>query len=196
MKHKILIFSSLFLLIVNFAFLILDVDGYVGFLALVLDYIIKSSDEAKENIGWIATCLSVVMYAKLRFIDSRLFREMQKTYGKHQFLRALQVVNELLKKITPSELVARILRADNIDVEMKASVRALVAASDEPEVEPTLELSRAENKRLRELIKDHLRLVDQRMQLHEVIESGKTKLKRARVADELIAKRAKEKLLK
>ena len=89
--------------IVTLSFTILSVIVFIYLLDLSLiiinniEIMLNNPDLLKENIGLFATIISLLMYAKLRFVDTRLFSKLQKVYGKKKFIEALDTILELLK---------------------------------------------------------------------------------------------------
>lgn len=170
MRHKKTFLISLFLSSV-LIIIVLDPELFATLLQRMINFIVCTSDTLRENIGWAATALSLIMYAKLRFFDARLFQQMQKTYGKHRFLVSLEVVNEALMYISPEELINSILATNRVAIDMKASLVKLkrIMGEEEPQ-EQDLKLSKKQEKKLRREIKRLLKIIDKQIEVGTMIE--------------------------
>lgn len=136
----------------------------------LLGLIAQQADDIKQQTAYIATAISVLMYGKLRFWDTRIFSKIQQTYGKTKFTAALLVVIDLLEYLDPEELVSRLIKSDKMDIQMHGAVvelrEMLQTKKTKPRTNKPIKIPRSKKKSLTKEIKNLLLAIDRRIDIH------------------------------
>lgn len=211
MKRKLVIISTLGTIL---SLILIFLTESITFFTDLFNYVISYSNQFKEDIGWIATIVSIVMYIKLRFFDTKMFSKLQKTYGKQKFIASLEVILEMLDVYDPEEIMKKILMISEMEVDMRKALNEIKAMLFNNETnKPIIKLNRFESRRMQKEIKQLLQLIDKSMEIHylakdiklsnkekiaqigEMFESNiiKSRYKRKRIDEYINNKRAKSK---
>jgi len=176
--------------------------------------VIAQADSIKSNLGWVATILGLIAYGKLRFVDARTIKKLQKIYGKERFLQALNIILNLLDSMNVDQLVNKVLSIDSVDSKMRGAMKELRSIlglkSDNCPKSTSIKLKipKKAQKELKAEIRNILKVIDKKIELHYIereagfkekfanaIEKAKGKRDRYSKMDEKLQKRGKEKLI-
>lgn len=166
---------AIFLLVIS-PFVVVIGLIFIDFEALVL-YLAEQATTIKNNISGFAAVVSVGLYVKLRFWDTRTIHKMQTAYGKEKFLEALDVTCYILSYISPDEFSKRVLSISNIDIEMRKEICRLSRIVDGETVpvkpkRPEMKLDRDTRKALKMEIGRLLKIINKRIDLHSFEKDG------------------------
>ena len=162
-KNCLFGFLSIFLIslgLTNWATLVFYFNE-IGF------WLIDKQKEAERAVSWSFGIISLIMYIKMKFFDTKMFTELQKTYGKHQFSQSLEIILELLQVLPPNEIIRKISLVSEIEVEMLKEMKNLQGILGiNPEEDIIINLNRKESKQLTEKIGHLMILIEKRLDFH------------------------------
>ena len=137
----------------------------------LFESLIANAEKVKSTIGWATTIISIMMYVKLRFYDTKLYNKLQSTYGKKQFLDSLIIILNMLEIMNPEQVLNRIMMISHTETDMRKAICELdrILNLSAVSVKPIqLELSGKEQKELATQIKVLLDLIDKRIEMHYI----------------------------
>ena len=131
-------------------------------------YLIFAADSVKLWIGWTAAFISIVMYLKTVFIDTGMYKKLQKTYGKHRFIIALTTILEMLDTYEPDDIIRKILLVNEVEIDMHRALVELkgLIYTDGKKIDFQIDLTKREKNRLKKEIKLLLDLIDKKVTIH------------------------------
>jgi hypothetical protein len=138
----------------------------------VFSFIYDFEDSFKDDIGYIVSVITIGLYVKQRFYDTRVFHKMKAAYGQHKLLISLNLVNEILQFMNPEELIELLdkLRHDGyITIQMRGAVDRISRITRNEDCvieEPEIELTRKERNILKKKIRELVRIANRRIELH------------------------------
>lgn len=145
-----------------------------NFMAVIVNFVnllIEKVDSIKSTIGYTATFISIAMYIKLRFIDTKTFNKMQSAYGKQKFLDSLVIILNMLEVMNPEQVLNKIAMTNKTEIEMQKSMQELaklLTPVNEDSKCVELQLDRKEQKELAGKIKVLIDLIDKRLEMHYI----------------------------
>ena len=167
MKHK-RFFNILFMVILISAIVVAYLTSLLTLLINWFSVLSDRNEKLKTDIGIIATILSIFMYAKLRFWDTRILNKIQKIYGKQRFIESIVLILEMLKVLDPDQIITKIQLLNRTEIDMRKAVKDIkdILSGGETQKEYKLNLSRIEQKKLSNKINLLLALLDKELDIH------------------------------
>jgi len=187
--------------------LIYMLSEYIDFFSKITSFITFTVDSVKDYLGWLGTAIGFLIYIKNRFLDTGMFRKIQKSYGKQRFIVALRVMLELLDVYNPEIVIQKISQISNTQTEMR---RAMVELNEilitvgETTQENVIILSNRERRLLTREINKLLELIDKKFDIHYTTKNIMSKtdkavavlektLEKSKIKRESLFKRKKQK---
>lgn len=134
---------------------------------LVYQYLLENEQNIKDNVSWFVTLISILFFIKSRF-DSKLLKKMEREYGKQKIIESLRIIVELLDVFTPDEILKKLHLIDNVEVEMRRSMKQLIKILNGEEERINIELSKSEKKKLTKQLENLLLLIDKQLEAKSV----------------------------
>lgn len=149
-----------------FFFIILTLSYWYPYLNWFLNWVSQNNDKIRNTISLTFITVSVLMYMKLKLIDSKVFKNLLHEFGKTKLFLSLRIIAKLLEINTPEEIVIKLQLVSKVEIDMKkyASMLNDIFVTGEYKKPVKVTLTKKQEKDLIKKLTEYIKLIDRQLE--------------------------------